>query len=143
LTKITTITNETYPTNTTAPGFSVTWQFEEESKKKVVHAFPNIKVDDVLPAALHEIQQLDLDLHWTYGVGNETVNSTNVASLNDRSVNSNVALDLFFDNDKKVAQNVSEAKSEMMVWFAGFGDAYPFGFEDGIVKTKTLHGATL
>ncbi|KAF7585257.1 hypothetical protein BBP40_011547, partial [Aspergillus hancockii] len=140
--EITTINNETHATSTAVPGFSVTWQFDQASEKQVVHAFPNIKADDTLPPALHEVQQLNLNIHWTYGVGNETVNSTNIARLNDVSANTNVALDLFFDGDRKAAQNVLLAKSEMMVWFAGLGDAHPFGSEDGVVKTKAPNGST-
>ncbi|GAB1206990.1 concanavalin A-like lectin/glucanase domain-containing protein [Aspergillus pseudonomiae] len=137
---ITTIANGSYPTNASAPEFSVTWQFDQETKDQVVHAFPNVQVDNVLPALLADVQHLNIDIHWTYGMGNKTVNITDDAKLKD--VNTNVALDMFFDTDMKTAKNVSLAKYEMMIWFAGYGKAKPFGYEDGIVKTKDLYGTT-
>ncbi|KAB8270234.1 concanavalin A-like lectin/glucanase domain-containing protein [Aspergillus minisclerotigenes] len=122
------------------PEFSVTWKFDQETKDQTVHAFPNVQVDNILPASLADIHHLNLDMHWTYGMGNKTVNRTDDAELKD--VNTNVALDMFFDDDIKTAKNVSLAKYEMMIWFAGYGEAKPFGYEDGIVKTKDLNGTT-
>ncbi|EIT80508.1 concanavalin A-like lectin/glucanase domain-containing protein [Aspergillus flavus] len=137
---ITTIANGSYATMSTAPEFSVTWKFDQETKDQTVHAFPNVQVDNILPASLADIHHLNLDMHWTYGIGNKTVNKTDDAELKD--VNTNVALDMFFDDDIKTAKNVSLAKYEMMIWFAGYGEAKPFGYEDGIVKTKDLNGTT-
>ncbi|RAQ53080.1 hypothetical protein AFGD_001748 [Aspergillus flavus] len=137
---ITTIANGSYATMSTAPEFSVTWKFDQETKYQTVHAFPNVQVDNILPASLADIHHLNLDMHWTYGIGNKTVNKTDDAELKD--VNTNVALDMFFDDDIKTAKNVSLAKYEMMIWFAGYGEAKPFGYEDGIVKTKDLNGTT-
>ncbi|GMF70134.1 unnamed protein product [Aspergillus oryzae] len=130
LIKITTIANGSYATMSTAPEFSVTWKFDQETKDQTVHAFPNVQVDNILPASLADIHHLNLDMHWTYGIGNKTVNKTDDAELKD--VNTNVALDMFFDDDIKTAKNVSLAKYEMMIWFAGYGEAKPFGYEDGI-----------
>ncbi|KAE8164196.1 concanavalin A-like lectin/glucanase domain-containing protein [Aspergillus tamarii] len=137
---VTTIANGSYPTVSTAPEFSVTWKFDQETKDQTVHAFPNVQVDNVLPASLADIEHLNLDIHWTYAMGNKTANVTDDAKFKD--INTNVALDMFFDSDIKAAKNVSIAKYEMMIWFAGYGQAKPFGYEDGIVKTKDLNGTT-
>ncbi|KAE8354326.1 concanavalin A-like lectin/glucanase domain-containing protein [Aspergillus coremiiformis] len=137
---ITTIANGSYPTTATAPPFSVTWQFEPGPTRQPVHAFPNIMVDDVLPVALADISQLDFNIHWTYSVGSTPANQTNISQLSSNAVNTNVALDLFFDTDPQTAQNVSLARYEMMVWFAGFGNARPFGYSNGIARTKDVNG---
>ncbi|KAE8383209.1 concanavalin A-like lectin/glucanase domain-containing protein [Aspergillus bertholletiae] len=139
---VTTIANGSYPSATAAPKFSVTWQFDQASTDHTVHAFPNIMVNDVLPASVADIQHLNLDIHWTYAMGSKPANKTDETELQDANVMTNVALDMFFDADIKTATNVSRAKYEMMVWFASFGDAKPFGYNDGIVRKKGLNGTT-
>jgi hypothetical protein len=98
----------------------------------------------VLPAALQSLQHVNLDLQWTYGVGNETAASTDVQGLSKNSVNTNVAIDMFLDSDPTNAQNSSKAKYEVMVWFADFGSAaQPIGLAQGTVSTQVLNGTTL
>jgi hypothetical protein len=108
--------NETYPTNT-APEFSVTWQFDPMSSTAPVHGYPNIRVDDVLPKALNEVSELYVDLHWTYGVGDTAAETTDIDALTDVSLATNVAIDMFLDSDKDKAENGTDAKFEVMVWF--------------------------
>ncbi|KAJ5636729.1 uncharacterized protein N7484_010042 [Penicillium longicatenatum] len=120
---VTTFNNETYPTKTTAPEFSITWQFDPGPETAPVHAFPNIMVDDVLPIALDKMTKIAMDFRWTYGVGDTPVENTNTSDLTANSVNVNVAVDMFFDSDKTAAQNSTKAKYEVMVWFARIGDA--------------------
>lgn len=142
---MTTFNNETYPTKQAAPGFSVTWQFDPGAETQPVHAFPNIMVDDILPIELDKMTQVNLDLHWTYGVGNTVASSTNKDSLTAQNLQTNVAIDMFFDSDKTRATNSSLANFEVMVWFAMVGAAaQPLGYApDKSVATKTLNGTTL
>ncbi|KAJ5897348.1 hypothetical protein N7504_007636 [Penicillium tannophilum] len=138
---ITTFNNETYPTKTTAPEFSVTWQFDPGPETAPVHAFPNIMVDGVLPIELEKMTEIAMDFRWTYGVGDTPAESTNTTDLTANSVNFNVAVDMFFDSDKTAAQNSTKAKYEVMVWFAKIGDStQPNGNQT--TTTRKLNGAT-
>ncbi|KAJ6127238.1 hypothetical protein N7523_002850 [Penicillium sp. IBT 18751x] len=135
---VTTNNNETYPTKYSAPQFSVTWKYEAGPETQPVHAYPNIMVDNILPVELGKMESLDLDLHWTYGVGNEPVETTDEAALTAENVNTNVAIDMFFDSDKDTATNSSLAKYEVMIWFAQFGPATdPIGDK---VTNRVLNG---
>ncbi|KAJ5595219.1 uncharacterized protein N7459_001427 [Penicillium hispanicum] len=141
---VTTFNNETYPTKTTAPEWSVTWQFEPGPSTQPVHAFPNIMVEDVLPLALDQMSEINFDVHWTYGIGNKAVETTPADSeLIGNGLNTNVAIDMFFDSDKTAAQNSSAAKYEVMVWFADIGaSAQTIGQAQGVVTSRTL-GSTI
>lgn len=110
-----------------------------------MHAFSNIKVDGgVFPTTLDSIEQVNLDLEWTYGIGNKTAAKTDVDELTDHNVNTNVAIDMFIDKDKSKAQDPTKAEYEVMVWWATIGPAaQPLGFADGTVVTKTVQGVTL
>lgn len=138
---MTTNHNETYPTKISAPQFSVTWQYDAGPETQPVHAYANIMVDEILPVELGQMASLDLDLHWTYGVGNEPVETTDNSTLTAANVNTNVAIDMFFDSDKDAAQNSTLAKYEVMIWFAKFGPATdPIGTK---VTTRELNGTEL
>jgi hypothetical protein len=101
-------------------------------------------VDDVLPIELDKMKEVNLDLHWTYGVGNTVASSTVESTLTAENLQTNVAIDMFFDSDKANAGNSTLAKYEVMVWFADFGSAaQPIGLSSGAVTTKTLNGTTL
>lgn len=142
--KVTAFHNQTYATNTTAPKFSVTWQYPQGPESQPVHAFPNAQISSSLPAELQSLQHLKLDLEWTYGVGNEAAAVTDEAALTTNNVNTNVAVDMFIDSDKAKAQNSSLAGFEVMVWFAAFGTAaQPIGLKSGIIATHTLNATTL
>lgn len=110
-----------------------------------MHAFPNVMVDDILPLELDKMTQINLDLQWTYGVGNSVASSTNNDSLTAQNLQTNVAVDMFFDSDKTRAANSSLAGFEVMVWFAMIGaSAQPLGYNpDKSVATKTLNGTAL
>jgi hypothetical protein len=143
--KVTTFNNQTYPTNTTAPEFSVTWEYPPGPATQPVHAFPNIKLEsNVLPATLQTLGQVNFDVHWTYGLGNDAAAVTDVQALTGDLLNGNVAIDMFLDSDQTNAQNSTTAKYEVMVWFADFGSAaQPIGLDKGIVSTQVLNGTTL
>lgn len=64
---VTTYNNETYATNTTAPAWSATWQYDAGSSDQPVHAYPNIMIDGgVLPFKLGKIGMMRLDVQWAY-----------------------------------------------------------------------------
>ncbi|CAG8086582.1 unnamed protein product [Penicillium nalgiovense] len=140
-TPITTLVNQTYAPQT-APEFSITWQFDHGPQTAPVHGYPNIRVDDVLPKEMHKISQVDLDLHWTYGLGDTPAESTDVQTLKNENLATNVAIDMFLDADAEKAKSASEAKFEVMVWFwMSNEEAQPLGWgKPGI--TRTLDGTT-
>jgi Glycosyl hydrolase family 12 len=132
----------TYPTKYTAPQFSTTWQYDPGPVDQPTHAFPNIMVDGVLPAQLGKVTSIDLDFSWTYGIGNTIVQSTSVTDLDAHAVNTNVAIDMFFDTDSTKAQDSEEAKYEVMVWFAQIGtSSKAIGNPTG--TQRTINGTTL
>lgn len=142
--QVTTNDNETYPTSTSAPKWSATWQYEAGPETQPVHAFPNIMVDDGLPITLGNVSAIDFDLFWTYSVGDVATTSTDTSDFNSVSLNTNVAIDMFMDSDATTASNSSAAKYEIMVWFAHFGDAAQvIGNSTGVVDTVNLNGTTL
>lgn len=139
---VTSFNNQTWATDTTAPEFSVTWEYPIGPQDAPVHAFPNIKVDGgVFPKALSAIKGVQLDFEWTMGVGNDTVAKTDVAALDKAAVNANVAMDMFLDADKDKALESDKAKYEIMVWFARIGGAtHPIGLDDGAVAKEKVNG---
>ncbi|KAJ5759202.1 hypothetical protein N7520_006358 [Penicillium odoratum] len=138
---VTTFQNETYATKTTAPDWSVTWQFDPGPETQPVHAFPNIQIEDVLPMALDQMEEIAFDLHWTYGLGDTVAASTDVTTLDSESLQCNVAVDMFFDTDKTTAKNSTGAAFEVMVWFARFGSSTdPIGHSAGVVTNHTING---
>jgi hypothetical protein len=143
--QITTFNNETYATETTAPEFTVTWQYPQGPESQPVHAFPNIRLEgSVLPATLQTLSQMYLELEWSYAVGNEPAASTDAQALTGVDLNGNVAIDMFIDSDKTSAQDSNKAKYEVMVWFADFGAAaQPIGQEKGVAATHQVNGTTL
>jgi len=83
-------------------------------------------------------------MQWTYGVGNDAAVTTDVQELTQNLVNANVAIDMFVDSNKSNSQNNTEAKYEVMVWFAVFGAAaQPIGLDQGVVSTQAIDGITL
>lgn len=97
----------------------------------------------MLPVGLDEMQELYLNLHWTYGVGDSIAKTTDESELTANNLNTNVAIDMFFDSDEETSKNSSSAKYEVMVWFAMFGSAtQPHGYPD-VVKKRTLNGTSL
>lgn len=145
ITQVTTFNNNTYPTNTTAPEFSVSWQYPQGPESQPVHAYPNIMLDGgALPAKLQDLSAVDVDVQWTYGPGNSSAASTNTAELTQNNLNANVAIDMFLDADSTQAQNPEKADYEVMIWFAAIGTATdPIGMSAGVVTTKIVNGTTL
>ncbi|KAL2432528.1 hypothetical protein ABEF95_012329 [Exophiala dermatitidis] len=142
---VTSFNNATYPTNTTAPEWSITWQFPQGPDTQPVHAFPNIKLDaeKVFPIQIEDVDRIDFEARWAYGVGDDKPDSTNAAALTDINLNSNVAIDMFLDSDPKNATDTNAAKYEVMIWLAAFGAAtQPIGLAKGAVATQDINGTT-
>ncbi|KAK7402885.1 hypothetical protein QQX98_011370 [Neonectria punicea] len=115
--------NKTYATNTTAPLWSVTWDYPRGPVDAPVHAFPNIKLEDVFPLQIKDMNKIDIDFKWTYGVGKNASKTTEVKKLESADMNANVAMDMFLDKDKTRAGESTKASHEVMVWFAAIGTA--------------------
>ncbi|ERS99624.1 uncharacterized protein SPSK_09381 [Sporothrix schenckii 1099-18] len=141
---VTTYDNSTYPTKTTAPAWSITWEYPQGPESQPVHAFPNVLVDGgVFPATVESLVHIDLDVEWTYGVGNKTAATTDESGLTADNVNANVAVDMFLDKDQTKSGDSSKAAYEVMVWFADFGAAaQPIGLATGALTTEVLNGTT-
>ncbi|KAJ5510741.1 Glycoside hydrolase family 12 [Penicillium expansum] len=136
---ITTLVNQTYAAQT-APEFSITWQFDPGPQTAPVHGYPNIRVDNVLPKELENISELNLDLSWTYGLGDTTAASTDVQALATENLATNVAIDMFLDADADKAKNETQAKFEVMVWFWMSNlEAQPHGWGNPGIN-RTLDG---
>jgi hypothetical protein len=92
---------------------------------------------------MDQISELNLDLHWTYGVGDKTAASTDIEALKQENLATNVAIDMFLDADAAKAKNGTEAKFEVMVWFwMSSVTAQPHGWGRRRA-TRTLEGTEL
>jgi hypothetical protein len=142
---VTTFDNASYPTKTSAPEWSITWQFPVGPETQPVHAFPNIKMDadDVLPLRISNVAEVNFQAEWAYGVGDAQPTTSNINDLTDADVNANVAIDMFVDSDPDKASDTVDAKYEVMVWLADFGAAtQPIGLAKGAVITQEVNGTT-
>ncbi|KAK5994127.1 Xyloglucan-specific endo-beta-1,4-glucanase 1-like protein [Cladobotryum mycophilum] len=139
---VTYFNNGTYPTKFVAPEFYVTWQYPQGPENNPVHAFPNVEAKaDVLPTPVGDITKMDLELEWSYATGNGTMEAASKADLTTAKLNTNVAIDMFIDADKKLAQLPGNATYEVMIWLAAYGDStQPLGYNDGVKATKTVNG---
>lgn len=98
-------------------------------------------VQNVLPVELDKMTAIPFDFSWSYGLGDTLSPSTDISALLADNVNTNVAIDMFFDPDPSTAQNTGKAKFEVMVWFAQIGPAaQPIGSPS---VTRTISGTTL
>ncbi|KAI1618411.1 concanavalin A-like lectin/glucanase domain-containing protein [Exophiala viscosa] len=142
---VTTNANGSYPTNITAPAWSITWQYPQGSDDQPVHAFPNIQIDrsDIFPIEINSVSAVNFAAEWAYGAGETLPTTTDVTALTAAGLNANVAIDMFIDSDPNAATSTVDAKYEVMIWLADFGAAtQPIGLADGAVKTADINGTT-
>ncbi|KIW19740.1 hypothetical protein PV08_00314 [Exophiala spinifera] len=143
---VTSFDNGSYPTRTTAPEWSITWQFDQGPPTQPVHAFPNILVDpdnNVLPVEISAVSAINITTEWHYGVGTSLPTDTNTAELTNAELNANVAIDMFIDSNQHAATSTRDAKYEVMIWLADFGaSTQPIGLEQGSRKTVDIGGTT-
>lgn len=142
---VTTYQNGSYPTKTIAPKWSVTWQYPQGPETQPVHAFPNIKLnaDDqtVMPVRISSVNTIDVDVEWYYGVGSSEPTTVDISALTSANVATNVAIDMFLDDDKSKSTDPEKAEFEVMVWLGAFGTAtQPIGLADGSKATETING---
>lgn len=111
-----------------------------------MHAFPNIKLDaegSKFPTAISTISSIPVDVEWTYGIGSDAANTTDVAGMAAANVNTNVAIDMFLDDDMNSAQSTTQSKYEIMVWLCTIGSAtQPIGFAQGALTSQVVNGTT-
>ncbi|RMZ83662.1 hypothetical protein DV738_g1075, partial [Chaetothyriales sp. CBS 135597] len=140
---VTIFNNATYPTKTTAPAWSITWQYAPKAVTAPVHGFPNIKIDsdNIFPILISDLDSVNVDVDWMYSVGDTpaaTLDTTQF-SRTEADINTNVAIDIFLDPDSTKAQDTVKAKYEIMVWLATFGTAtQQIGYADGAKDSVTL-----
>lgn len=97
-----------------------------------------------MPIKIQDLQHINIEMHWAYGLGTEAAVSTNVSKLIEHDVNTNVAIDMFLDDEEGNSQSSTKASYEIMVWFARFGNnTDPIGFGNETVSTYVLNGTTL
>ncbi|KAF7552231.1 hypothetical protein G7Z17_g4479 [Cylindrodendrum hubeiense] len=136
--------NKTYATDTSAPEWQVTWQYDQGDVDAPVHAFPNIKVEDVFPLQIKDISNIAIDFDWTYGVGDNASTTTDDTKLKAVTLNANVAMDMFLDSNKTQAASSTNATHELMVWFAALGTAtQPLGMTKDTVTVYSAKNVTI
>lgn len=97
-----------------------------------------------MPLQINTVKNIDIDVEWTYGVGDKAAKTIDQAALTQVELNSNVAIDMFLDPDSSHATSTENAKYEVMVWLATFGPAtQPIGLAQGALSTQTVNGTTL
>lgn len=143
---VTTYQNGTYPSKTEAPEWSVTWQYPQGPPTQPVHAFPNIKLtandQTDIPLQISAVTSADVDIEWYYGVGNSIPTTVDAAAMTAAEANTNVAIDMFLDDDKSKSTNPEEAEHEVMVWLAAFGTAtQPIGYPT-VMATEVINTVT-
>ncbi len=109
-----------------------------------MHAFANIKLEKVFPKQLSTIKKLYVDFEWKYVMGNDNSTASESSTLATKSVNTNVAIDMFADSNSDTSKNNEKAAFEIMIWFAAIGSsAHVIGQDTtSIVKTLPLTDAT-
>lgn len=98
-----------------------------------------------MPISLKSLAHIEVDIEWSYGVGNNASKTTDEDALTENETNTNVAIDMFLDSDSKKAQDSTKAKFEVMVWFARFGPStQPIGLSNpGSLDKQTVEGVDL
>lgn len=96
-----------------------------------VHSYPNVYYESrEFPMQVNNTNTFNVDIGWTYGMGNKAVASTDTDDLMANGVKANVAFDFFLDMNQTSSSNASLAKYEFMVWLGAFGGAQPLGWDD-------------
>jgi hypothetical protein len=143
---VTSYLNGSYPSKTSAPQWSVTWQYPQGPETQPVHAFPNIKLNadsnTDIPLQISAVQNVEVDIEWYYGAGDTDPTTIDIASLTAAEANTNVAIDMFLDNNEGNSKDPEKAQYEMMVWLAAFGTAtQPIGYPT-VVATEVINTVT-
>jgi hypothetical protein len=125
--------------------FTATWGYPQGPDTEPVHAFPNAQlITAALPLRISAVQNLYVDVDWTYAIGNDPIAVADTDSLVAGNLNCNVAIDMFFDKNGAKAHNESIASHEVMVWLGQYGLAtQPLGLSSTPADTASVNGTTL
>jgi hypothetical protein len=120
------------------------WQYPRGPPTQPVHAFSNIKVDsNVFPVEISKVSTINFETEWYYGVGNDRPTAVDVAALTAVQLDANVAVDMFLDSDPTKATDVTQAKYEVMIWFAQYGaSTQQIGLAEGAIANQVVNGTT-
>jgi hypothetical protein len=97
----------------------------------------------VFPKKINSVSEINVELEWTYALGNENKTSSDVDLTRNSDVQANVALDLFIDADAKTAAKSADARFEIMVWFAAMGTASQPNGDGTVIANLDVEGNTL
>lgn len=124
--------------------FSATWGYPQGPDTAPVHAFPNAQlITAALPLKISEVQNLFVDVDWTYAIGDDPAAVADEDSLVAGNLNCNVAVDMFFDSNSGKANNETIASHEVMVWLGQYGLAtQPLGLSSTPADTASVNGTT-
>jgi hypothetical protein len=125
--------------------FSATWGYPQGPTDEPVHAFPNAQlITGALPLRISAVQNLYVDVDWTYAIGDDAAAVADTDSLVAGNLNCNVAIDMFFDSNGATAHNESIASHEVMVWLGQYGlSTQPLGLSSTPADTAQVNGTTL
>jgi len=130
-----------------ALGWSATWSYRTQGDQdQPVRAFPNALVNTGLPVKVDDLSGLQVDVQWTYQLGDlkEQTTSIDVAALTKAELNANVCIDMFVAANEADSKITTQADFEVMVWLGKFGaSADPLGFTAGKKATRTAGGVDL
>jgi hypothetical protein len=96
-----------------------------------------------MPIQISAVKNIDVDIEWYYGIGSTLPTTVDITAMTQVDAATNVAIDMFLDNDKEKSTDPEKAEFEVMVWLAAFGAAtQPIGLAEGSKATETINGVT-
>lgn len=96
-----------------------------------------------MPIQISAVKNIDVDIEWYYGTGSTLPTTVDITAMTQVDAATNVAIDMFLDNDKEKSTDPEKAQFEVMVWLAAFGAAtQPIGLAEGSKATETINGVT-
>ncbi|KAF2664659.1 concanavalin A-like lectin/glucanase [Microthyrium microscopicum] len=117
--------------NSYSTAFNATWQWP--SDRNAVHSYPHVKFQPkLLPIVISDISAVTLSASWSISAPAKDLDSRITGMV------SNVAWDMFADEDPAAAQVDASAKYEVMVWVGRYGDPKPIGFSSGLCQNQTV-----
>lgn len=104
-----------------------------------MHAFANVKLEEVFPKKFNTIKKLYVDFEWKYVSGSDNATASESQTFaSGTTVNTNVAIDMFADKSSNTSENNEKAAWEIMIWFAAIGPSAHVIGQDTTSVVKTL-----
>jgi len=98
-------------------------------------------LNTTIPILLSNVSSLNLDVAWSYSVGNKPSNSTDSDAIEAAGMNANVCVDMFLASDKDKSISTTESQYEVMVWVGRYGPAtQPIGIVQGSKDAFIING---